>query len=256
MWLVTSGNRFSQSRRPTCGQSKRCSSWPSATPLELPIGTRSAKNGNRTREDRRHGELKRSLLSGLPLIRAAKQPTDSGLEEAQILLNQLEKERPYWAASRTLTGLLRETQRRRDEAIQAYGEAINLGEQRLAVYERLLTLLYTSERFDEAQKLLGRLGDHVSASTSLSSLALLDAARTQQTAAALTIAKRGVAVRPADPFAWLWLASLLESLSRKIRQLARRPSRHCSGPFSWHPVTSACGTPFSPSMGVSRTPRR
>lgn len=144
-------------------------------------------------------------------IRSAKGATDPRLKTAEELLAQLQAERPGWAAVATLRGLLREQQGRLEEALKAYEEAIRLGERRLVAFERQLALLYRFGRTDEAEKLLQQLGDSVAASTRLSSLAILESVRNQETDVALSAARRGVAARPADPVAWMWLASLLDS---------------------------------------------
>lgn len=144
-------------------------------------------------------------------IRLAKGGTDPRLKTAEELLAQLQTERPGWAAAATLRGLLREQQGRLEEALKAYEEAIQLGERRLVAFERQLALLYRFGRTDEAGKLLQQLGNSVAASTRLTTLSILESVRNQETDVALAAARRGVAARPADPIAWMWLATLLEA---------------------------------------------
>ncbi len=143
------------------------------------------------------------------LLAQARGPDDPRLAVVDELRADLQRRRHTWPAGYTLEGRLCERLGRSGRAIAAYEKAIQLGERRVAVYERLLALLYAKERFEKASKYLSRIRTAVPASQALSALDVHVAARLGDRARALEAARRGVENRPDDPMARIWLGQML-----------------------------------------------
>jgi len=79
------------------------------------------------------------------------------LKQAVELQVQLEAERPMWSRVQSLKGWLAEKQGQPQQAVAAYQAAVRLGEQDLAVWERMLALYLALNRFQEAEQCLQRL---------------------------------------------------------------------------------------------------
>ena len=86
-------------------------------------------------------------------------PNEQQFQEAERLTADIERIRPMWATGFVLQGLIAQRRGRLEEAIEAYRKAIDLGDRRPLVSEQLLSLLYTTNRTEEIDKHLARLGD-------------------------------------------------------------------------------------------------
>ena len=139
----------------------------------------------------------------------ARDADDPLFAEAGKLQASIQSQRWAWPAGHLLAGLLSERRGRYQQAIAAYEKAIQFGEQRISVYERLIALLYRKQRFDEAQRYLSQLQDHAPSSPTLSTLEIHVAAQLGDRARALEAARRGVESRPEDPMARIWLGQML-----------------------------------------------
>jgi tetratricopeptide (TPR) repeat protein len=177
------------------------------------------------------------------LLAQAKDTNDPRFIEAAELHAQIQGQRPAWPAAHLLGGRIWQSRGNPDRAIKAYQEAIHLGDQRISVYERLIALLYATQQFAEADQYLARLQDHVPTSQSLSSLEISAAARLGQLDRAVEAARRGVARRPKDPMARVWLGHMLlatdqadeaESAFQEAVKLAPADARTYSGLFSFY----------------------
>ena len=134
---------------------------------------------------------------------------DPKLAEAEKLQAEILTLRPAWSSAYILNALILQRRGKSEQAAEAYQAAIKLGEHRLAVFESLVALLYKLERFSEAEKYLAQLQDQVPASSVLTSLELADASRHGKWTQAIEIARQGVASRPTDPMAYIWLGRML-----------------------------------------------
>ncbi|HUT92892.1 MAG TPA: tetratricopeptide repeat protein [Thermoguttaceae bacterium] len=143
------------------------------------------------------------------LLAQARTADDPRLAEVDELQAYLQRQRRTWPAGYVLDGLLCERLGRFGRAIAAYEKAIQFGERRISVYERLIVLLYRKQRFDEAQRYLSQLHNHAPSSPTLSTLEIHVAAQLGDLARALEAARRGVESRPEDPMARIWLAQML-----------------------------------------------
>ena len=151
------------------------------------------------------------------LLAQATGAQDARLAEAEKLLAEIRQRRPDWPAVHLLSGLILERRGSAEQAVAAYQEAIRLGEQRLAVYERLILLLYQLERSTEAEGYLTQLRDRSATSAGLSSIEISAAVRLGQFDRALEKARRGAQQRPKDPLAQIWLGQVL-SLNNQSKE--------------------------------------
>ena len=134
---------------------------------------------------------------------------DPKLTEAEKLQAEILTLRPSWSSAHILNALILQRRGKYEQAVEAYQAAIRLGERKLAVFESLVMLLYKLERFREAEKYLVQLQDQVPASSILTSLELADATRQGKWTQAIELARQGVARRPQDPMAYIWLGRVL-----------------------------------------------
>jgi len=161
--------------------------------------------------------------------------------EAETLHAQLQTRRPDWPMVHVLGAQILERRGQLDQAIESYQQAIQMGEQRVLVYQRLIALLYRQQRFAEAETYLTQLQDRVPVSPGLSSLEISVAARRGQPDRAVAAARRGVERRPDDPMARIWLGQTLlvngeleeaEKTLHKAVQLAPKDVRTYNGLFT------------------------
>lgn len=136
------------------------------------------------------------------------------LREAMDLVGRLETARPGWGTVYALRGQIEEKRGDRERAAAAYQRAIDLGDQRVAVYERLLAVLYELGRFREAGDYLDQIENFVPLSSTLSTVALSIAVQQDEKQRALDVARRSVERRPNDLMARVWYGQVLASDGR------------------------------------------
>ena len=147
----------------------------------------------------------------LRLVAQASGPEDAKLAHASELQGRVQNQRPAWPKAYVLQGLLSEGRGSFDQAVEAYQEAIRLGEQQSMAYERLISLLTQLDRAAEAEHYLGLLQGQIAGSERLSELEIQVAAKQGQFGRALETARHGVQQRPQDPLAYLWLGQVLSA---------------------------------------------
>lgn len=166
----------------------------------------------------------------------------AALPELVSLQADLQKRRPAWPKTLILSGAINEINGNLPEAVQAYKSALNLGDRRSVVYERLVVLLYRLGRFTEADEYLGRLSQQIPASAGLSFLAISVAAELNDTDRAESLARQSIDARPEDPNAWVWYGQILqvnqhldeaEQAFRKAIELAPEDVQTWSGLFQF-----------------------
>lgn len=178
------------------------------------------------------------------LLAEAKGPEDPNLVRAGGLQAQIQSRRPAWPVAHLLNGMVLQRRGKLPQAIQAYQEAIRLGERHVSVYKRLIRLLYQVQRFDEAHEYLANLRARVPPSQSLSSLEISLAATQGELDWALELADAAARREPEDPMAQLWLGHMrlangqtgnAEKAYRKAVQLAAPGDiRALNGLFSFY----------------------
>ncbi len=129
--------------------------------------------------------------------------------EAVELHRQLLTQRPAWPATFVVGAMIAERRQSLDEALAAYKRAIELGLQRVAVYERLVALLYRMQRYEEVDQYMALLKDRVPASENLSEVRMARAVKGEKLDEALRAAQEGIKNRPNDPMANIWLGQML-----------------------------------------------
>lgn len=134
---------------------------------------------------------------------------ETQLAEVLELQQQIVAARPSWPPGHLLRGFIAHRQGKLPEAIEAYQQAIELGENRLRVYEQLIELLYQTQRFAEAEKYLAQLHVNVARSERLSSVEISLASRRGESERALELAREAVKRRPNDPLARIRLGHTL-----------------------------------------------
>lgn len=139
---------------------------------------------------------------------AARKPL---VDSAAQLQQQLETLRPHWAPTYLLKARLALLKAKPDEnqAIQAYGQSIRLGERRAAVYQELISLLFKQNRIAEADAYLNRLRETQNIPPSLVALAVAADVWEGNLPRAIETARRDLESRPQDPLAHLRLGQLL-----------------------------------------------
>ncbi len=143
------------------------------------------------------------------LLLQATGPQDERLTEAEKIATEICQEQRNNSGGQLLLGDVLDREGEPAKAVEAYQKAIQLGEQRLVAYERLMLLLYRLQRFDEANKYLDELSSRTAASTGLSTLEISMAMQSGQPGRALEAARLGAARRPSDPLAQIWVSQLL-----------------------------------------------
>src|SRR5438552_11843715 len=96
----------------------------------------------------------------------------------------------------------------REQAVIAYERAIELGEPRLYVFERLITLLEALKRGNDAEKYASRLQLQMPRSQRLTELASKQHLREYHPDYAIDSARLGVEARPDDASAHAWLGRM------------------------------------------------
>ena len=131
------------------------------------------------------------------------------LKPALADLEQVVLARPGWAEAVALKGLVELRLGQQTEAAADLERAVNLGERRLLVYEQLIALLESQQRWSDAEQYLSRLAADLPKSQGLSEAAANYELHRNQPEEAVKIARQSLAQRPDDPRAHLWLARML-----------------------------------------------
>jgi predicted Zn-dependent protease len=143
------------------------------------------------------------------LLALASKADDPQVGQAEKIVDGLKKQYPKSAAVRAMEAEILALRGNLDEAIQAYRDAVHQGEQRLAVYQRLVGLLGRMGRLSEAESYLQMLQDQVVASEGITSLDIRLSAGRGQMDRALELARQRAEKQPKDPAAQIWLGQML-----------------------------------------------
>jgi tetratricopeptide (TPR) repeat protein len=131
------------------------------------------------------------------------------LTKAMHELEQVVLARPNWAEAAALKGLVALRLGRTTEAVTDLERAVSLGDRRLFVYEQLIGLLESLNRWSDVELYLSRLEGELPKTQRLAELASVQELRQEQPQNAVEIARQSVAQRPNDPLAHLWLGRML-----------------------------------------------
>ena len=143
------------------------------------------------------------------LLASASGTDDPSFARAVELQSRLESHRPAWPQTLVLRGLIFQRQGRAEQALDAYRQAVALGERRFWVQQQIVGLLYGLQRFAEAERYMARMQDRAASSPLLSAMQISMAVEQGELEKALRSAERAVAARPQDPLTHVWLGAML-----------------------------------------------
>ena len=146
--------------------------------------------------------------------RAVKGDDRTGLEEARSLLNAVAVERPNWHRLAVSQGQIQELLGKRDSAITQYLKAVDLGERSPALMNRLCLLLYQSQRYVDAAKVMHKLPEGAVLLGDMRPMAVDLSLRSQDYKQALALAEKGVKENPKDYRNHLWLAQTYLAMNK------------------------------------------
>ena len=140
------------------------------------------------------------------------------LQQARALIHEIELRRPGWHMLLLHEASLAEIEQRPDKAIEKYFSAVDLGKAGPAAVERLVMLLYQSERIEEAAGVL-QTAENRTPSSMFDASALLGwstilALRDEDSQRVLQLAERRVAAYPGDYRSHTWLGQVLAGEKR------------------------------------------
>ncbi|HVX15446.1 MAG TPA: tetratricopeptide repeat protein [Pirellulales bacterium] len=182
---------------------------------------------------------------------------DPLIVEARSLGQQLERVRPYWAPTYLLKGRLAQLGTKPDDeaAVEAYFEALRLGERRVQLYQELISLLFRCHRISEAAALIDRLREADDVPQELVSLAVAADVSQGNLGRAVRLAAAEVHRNPNDAMSHLRYGQLLalgmpteaparqrqvdeaEAELKRAQELAPRDSRIWSALLAFYHTT-------------------
>ena len=151
----------------------------------------------------------------LLIWRALKDNDKEGLEEASALLKKLALERPSWYRVAVSRGQIYELQGKREAAIAQYLEAVDLGERSPVIINRLCLLLYQSQRYADAARVLHNLPEGAVLLQDVRQMAVDLSLRSQDYKQALALAEKAIRDNPKDYRNHLWLAQTYLVMNKK-----------------------------------------
>ena len=166
---------------------------------------------------------------------------DARLREALSAQERLANLRPEWSETYALRGMLEQERGHREQAVVAYERAIELGEPRLYVFERLITLLEALNRGNDAEKYVSRLQLEMPRSQQLTELASKQHLRQFRPDYAITTARLAVEDRPDDASAHAWLGRMLllgNSTGESEKEFSKALELAPHDVSSWHGLFS------------------
>lgn len=143
------------------------------------------------------------------LLAEASGTDDSQFQQAARIQQDLSAQRPDWKQAWLLRGLVEQKRGRTGPAIEAYEKAVELGERRVEVFQRLFQLLLAAHRFAEAEQHLARLKQSPAVGHNADHLELALAAGQRNWQRAIAAARQAIEHRPDDPVAHVWLGQML-----------------------------------------------
>jgi predicted Zn-dependent protease len=177
----------------------------------------------------------------------------AGLKEALHALTEVDLARNNnWAEAATLKGMVSLQLGRVQDAASEFEKAIQLGDRRVVVYEQLIALLDQLGRTADIERYLSQFEAELPSTQRLAELGSFRELENDRPDRAVAIAREGVARRPSDPLAHLWLGRVLlrvnttsapeqlaeaEQAFRKALELDRADVRVWNGLLSFYTRT-------------------
>jgi len=162
---------------------------------------------------------------------------DAALKQALTEIQEVLSARPAWAEAVALKGLIAVRLGQDAEAASELARAIGLGDRRLLVFEQLVSVLERLGRWSEAELYLSRLSAELPRTQRLAEAAANFELHRDKPEDAVKIARDGVAQRPQDPRAHLWLGRMLLLTGQLVeaeRSLAKAVELGPTDPAAWN----------------------
>lgn len=182
------------------------------------------------------------FLRARRLIEESQTLDPAKIPEIDQLVSSLRTARPNWYPVITLAGQYAERRGQTGDAIEAYRQAIALGDNRPETLQRLVIALYADGQYDEANQVLTSHKEGLPDDGRFDSMAILSAVRGSHWDDALSRAAKAVERGSQDPMHYVWYGSLLmraedqekaEEVFRKSVELFPKDSRAWSGLFTF-----------------------
>ena len=168
------------------------------------------------------GELWARYFRIVRLYSLATRPDDPLLIRALSEQAQLATLRPNWAESFALRGAIEQRMQHLEAAVAAYEQAVELGDNRYAVFEQLIACLeQVPDGASRIDKYLARLEGYLPSSQRLTEIASRRQFFDAQPRRAVEIARRAAEQRPNDLGARLWLGRMLLAAEQRSEALCR-----------------------------------
>ncbi|HET6576273.1 MAG TPA: tetratricopeptide repeat protein, partial [Fimbriiglobus sp.] len=158
------------------------------------------------------------------LIWKAQNGDRSRLAEAEELLSTVRRQRPWWTRAILGQALLADLKGDAAAAAAKYREAVDAGERRPDVIERLLELYADRQQYREAEEVLDKLRDGPGTLAGNDLLVSELSARAGNLKRALEAAERAVSATESDPRKLLWL-SQLRRVAKESAERVEQPIR-------------------------------
>ncbi len=172
------------------------------------------------------GVWRRYGAAALRIARATRGEKED-LDQASKDLAEVAERRPGWSRVLVAEAEICDLQKRPEDALEKYQQAVNLGERRSAVVRRLVDLLNEQQRYVDVDRVIRDVQQGLSLPEGLDRLGVEAALRAQNPERALALARQAAADRPADYRSHLWLglglwgANRLAEAESSLREAVR-----------------------------------
>jgi tetratricopeptide (TPR) repeat protein len=139
------------------------------------------------------------------------------LSQALRILLDLERDNPLVAKIYLTEGMIYDTQKNNDAALEKYVRAIELGEMNPTVLQRAVQLYFAKGQYTQADELLRKLPSLANSGPEIQRLATELSLRTQHPDRALASAVKAVNPNSKDPKEHLWLGQVYWTAGEKVK---------------------------------------
>ena len=153
-------------------------------------------------------------IKNLLLVRRYSGLSGSEQERLEREIGELRGSRPRWSKAAALSGDLARAKGDDRQALIEYGSAVDFGDRSASTLQKLISILYASGRFAEANEYLHRMTSSNSADPFVNAMSLQMALSQNRIEDAIAIAQQAVEQRSDDAIARIQLANLLVRGSR------------------------------------------
>lgn len=161
------------------------------------------------------GRFSQALALVARMRKEGSKADDARQTEARALLLGIAAARPTLPRVPLLLAQLDEMVKRIESASDNYAKAIDLGERDPLVVRRALELLYTRQRFADAERLLRKVRQQVPLVGEFGRVAAMTSLKTQDLRRALELARQSIPENSKEPRDYLWLAQMEIGVARQ-----------------------------------------